>query len=191
MTQALRKPRGALAIDMMVESDRWRQSGDAAALARAAVIEAAAALSTARAELAIVLTDDSAMRALNRVWRGVDKATNVLSFPTKRAGEGPPLLGDIVLAYDTIAREARRQRKPFAHHVAHLAVHGFLHLLGYDHESHGQAETMERRERRILARLGVPDPYAERRRISRRSGRRFADKDMRRKNSTSDQKSHG
>ena len=85
MTQALRKPRGALAIDMMVESDRWRQSGDAAALARAAVIEAAAALSTARAELAIVLTDDSAMRALNRIWRGVDKATNVLSFPTKRA----------------------------------------------------------------------------------------------------------
>jgi probable rRNA maturation factor len=159
MTQALRKPRGALAIDMMVESDRWRQSGDAAALARAAVIEAAAALSTARAELAIVLTDDSAMRALNRIWRGVDKATNVLSFPTKRAAEGPPLLGDIVLAYDTIAREARRQRKPFAHHVAHLAVHGFLHLLGYDHEQHADAEAMEQAERDILRRLAIPDPY--------------------------------
>jgi len=159
MTQALRKPRGALAIDMMVESDRWRQSGDAAALARAAVIEAAAALSTARAELAIVLTDDSAMRALNRIWRGVDKATNVLSFPMKRAGEGPPLLGDIVLAYDTIAREARRQRKPFAHHVAHLAVHGFLHLLGYDHEQHADAEAMEQAERDILRRLAIPDPY--------------------------------
>jgi len=159
MTQALRKPRGALAIDMMVESDRWRQSGDAAALARAAVIEAAAALSTARAELAIVLTDDSAMRALNRIWRGVDKATNVLSFPTKRAGEGPPLLGDIVLAYDTIAREARRRRKPFAHHVAHLAVHGFLHLLGYDHEQHADAEAMEQAERDILRRLAIPDPY--------------------------------
>ena len=159
MTQALRKPRGALAIDMMVESDRWRQSGDAAALARAAVIEAAAALSTARAELAIVLTDDSAMRALNRIWRGVDKATNVLSFPTKRAREGPPLLGDIVLAYDTIAREARRQRKPFAHHVAHLAVHGFLHLLGYDHEQHADAEAMEQAERDILRRLAIPDPY--------------------------------
>jgi probable rRNA maturation factor len=157
MTQALRKPRGALAIDLMVESDRWRQSGDAAALARAAVIEAAAALSTARAELAIVLTDDSAMRALNRIWRGVDKAT--LSFPTKRAGEGPPLLGDIVLAYDTIAREARRQRKPFAHHVAHLAVHGFLHLLGYDHEQHADAEAMEQAERDILRRLAIPDPY--------------------------------
>jgi probable rRNA maturation factor len=162
MTQALRKPRGALAIDMMVESDRWRQSGDAAALARAAVIEAAAALSTARAELAIVLTDDSAMRALNRIWRGVDKATNVLSFPTKRAAEGPPLLGDIVLAYDTIAREARRQRKPFAHHVAHLAVHGFLHLLGYDHEQHADAEAMEQAERDILRRLAIPDPYRRR-----------------------------
>ena len=159
MTQALRKPRGALAIDMMVESDRWRQSGDAAALARAAVIEAAAALSTALAELAIVLTDDSAMRALNRIWRGVDKATNVLSFPTKRAVEGPPLLGDIVLSYDTIAREARRQRKPFAHHVAHLAVHGFLHLLGYDHEQHADAEAMEQAERDILRRLAIPDPY--------------------------------
>jgi probable rRNA maturation factor len=147
---------------MMVESDRWRQSGDAAALARAAVIEAAAALSTARAELAIVLTDDSAMRALNRIWRGVDKATNVLSFPTKRAAEGPPLLGDIVLAYDTIAREARRQRKPFAHHVAHLAVHGFLHLLGYDHEQHADAEAMEQAERDILRRLAIPDPYRRR-----------------------------
>jgi probable rRNA maturation factor len=99
------------------------------------------------------------MRALNRIWRGVDKATNVLSFPTKRAGEGPPLLGDIVLAYDTIAREARRQRKPFAHHVAHLAVHGFLHLLGYDHEQHADAEAMEQTERDILRRLAIPDPY--------------------------------
>jgi probable rRNA maturation factor len=99
------------------------------------------------------------MRALNRIWRGVDKATNVLSFPTKRAAEGPPLLGDIVLAYDTIAREARRQRKPFAHHVAHLAVHGFLHLLGYDHEQHADAEAMEQAERDILRRLAIPDPY--------------------------------
>jgi len=159
MTQALRTPRAALAIDVLVESDRWRQVDDATALARAAVIEAAAALCTARAELAIVLTDDSAIRALNRAWRGIDKATNVLSFPTKRAGEGRPLLGDIVLAYETIAREARRQRKPFAHHVAHLAVHGFLHLLGYDHERAADADEMERAERDILRRLAIPDPY--------------------------------
>jgi probable rRNA maturation factor len=159
MTQALRKARTALAIDVVVESDRWRQVDDATTLAGAAVIEAAAALSTARAELAIVLTDDSAIRALNRAWRGIDKATNVLSFPTKRAGEGRALLGDIVLAYETIAREARRQRKPFAHHVAHLAVHGFLHLLGYDHERAADAEEMERAERDILRRLAIPDPY--------------------------------
>jgi probable rRNA maturation factor len=159
MTQALRKPRDALAIDVVVEPDRWRQVDDAIALARAAVIEAAAALSTARAELAIVFTDDSAIRALNHAWRGIDKATNVLSFPTKRAGAGRPLLGDIVLAYETIAREARQQRKPFAHHVAHLAVHGFLHLLGYDHERAADAEEMEQAERDILQRLAIPDPY--------------------------------
>ena len=156
---ALRKARGALAIDVVVESDRWRQDDDAATVARHAVMEAAAALSTGAAELAIVLTDDSAMRALNRLWRGVDKATNVLSFPTPHSGETPRLLGDIVLAYETIAREARSQHKPFVHHVAHLAVHGFLHLLGYDHERQADAETMERTERDILQRLAIPDPY--------------------------------
>jgi probable rRNA maturation factor len=159
MTQALRKARGALAIDVVIESDRWRQSDDAAAVARRAVMEAAAVLSTEPAELAIVLTDDSAMRALNRAWRGVDKATNVLSFPTQRSGETPPLLGDIVLAYETIAREARSEHKPFAHHLAHLAVHGFLHLLGYDHERRADAEAMEQAERDILQRLAIPDPY--------------------------------
>jgi probable rRNA maturation factor len=159
MTQALRKTRGGLVIDVVVESDRWRQDSEAAAVARRAVTGAATALSTGQAELAIVLTDDSAMRALNRAWRGVDKATNVLSFPTQRSHETQHLLGDIVLAYETIAREARSQRKPFAHHVAHLAVHGFLHLLGYDHERRTDADAMERTEREILQRLAVPDPY--------------------------------
>ena len=159
MTQALRKTRGTLAIDVVIESDRWRQNDDAAAVARRAVTEAAAALSTGRAELAIVLTDDSAIRALNRAWRGIDKATNVLSFPTQRSGEAPRLLGDIVLAYETIAREARSEGKPFAHHVAHLSVHGFLHLLGYDHERRADAEAMEQAERDILRRLAIPDPY--------------------------------
>ncbi len=159
MTRASRKARGALAIDVMIESDRWRENEDAQSLAREAIMKAAAVLSTPRAELAIVLTDDSAMRVLNRVWRGIDKTTNVLSFPTKGAGEERPLLGDIVLAYETIAREARAQRKPFAHHVAHLAVHGFLHLLGYGHERREDAEMMERTECAILRRLAIPDPY--------------------------------
>jgi probable rRNA maturation factor len=162
MTKALLETRSTLDIDVMIECDRWKESDNAASVARRALMEAAAALSTPRAELAIVLTDDSAMRVLNRVWRGIDKATNVLSFPTQPAGTELPLLGDIVLAYETIAREARRQRKAFAHHVAHLAVHGFLHLLGYDHERRADAEAMERVERDILRRLAIPDPYRRR-----------------------------
>jgi probable rRNA maturation factor len=74
----------------------------------------------------------------------------------------PPVLGDIVVAYETTAKEARAENKPFDHHLVHLVVHGFLHLLGYDHESDGEAEEMEHLERKILARLNVPDPYGAR-----------------------------
>jgi probable rRNA maturation factor len=89
----------------------------------------------------------------------------VLSFPTEAGGAAngvPALLGDIVIAYETVKREALAQDTPFLHHLAHLAVHGFLHLHGYDHEAEDEAETMERLERQILARLGIPDPYAAR-----------------------------
>jgi len=148
-----------LKIDLVVESERWKEAKEAAAIAQRAVIEAAAMLSTPSSELAIVLTDDSAIRLLNRTWRGVDAATNVLSFPTQDAGGQPPLIGDVVLAYETIAREARAERKPFAHHLAHLVVHGFLHLLGYDHRSRREAEAMEQVERDVLRRLAIPNPY--------------------------------
>jgi len=111
-----------------------------------------------------VLTDDQSIRALNRQWRGRDEATNVLSFPPPQLGRrGNGVLvhvGDIGLAYETAAREAAVAAKSFLPHLSHLAVHGFLHLVGYDHESYDEAETMESLERRILARLGVPDPYA-------------------------------
>jgi probable rRNA maturation factor len=150
-------------IDVLVESDLWQRPAETKAVLLRAVRAAAAALSTRRAELAIVLTDDSAIRLLNRDWRGIDAATNVLSFPAKRVGDGPPLLGDIVLAYETVAREARREGKPFAHHLAHLAVHGFLHLNGYDHGRAKEAEAMERLERDILRRLDIGDPYRLRR----------------------------
>lgn len=163
MTAVARKARPALKIDVVVESDRWKERADVRPVIRRAVAEAAAALSTAGAELAIVLTDDSAVRTLNRDWRGIDAATNVLSFPTKRAGGKPPLLGDIVLAHETVAREARAEGKPFAHHVAHLAVHGFLHLNGFDHERDDEAVAMEETERKILRRLAIPDPYRPRR----------------------------
>ena len=113
-----------------------------------------------------MLTDDSAIRALNRDWRGKDEPTNVLSFPAAapgKAGRARRMLGDIVIAYETVAREARAEGKPFDHHLAHLAVHGFLHLLGYDHETDARSRAMERLETRDPARLGVPDPYRARR----------------------------
>jgi probable rRNA maturation factor len=150
--------RGALEIDVLVQSDHWRDSTDIEKTVRHA-IAAAAAVATRAGELAVVLTDDSTIRGLNRDWRGIDAATNVLSFPTGAAGGKPPLLGDIVLAYETVAREARDEGKPFAHHVAHLVVHGFLHLVGYDHEHGEDAEIMEQTERNILQRMAIPDPY--------------------------------
>ncbi len=159
MTPVARKARAAPKIDVLVESDLWNETEDIRPVARRAIRKAAAVLSTPGAELAVVLTDDSAIRLLNRAWRGVVAATNVLSFPTKRAGDGPLLIGDIVLAYETIADEARAEHKPFAHHVAHLAVHGFLHLLGYDHGRNEDAEVMEQVELDVLRRLAIPDPY--------------------------------
>ena len=149
----------AFKIDIRIEADLWKRREDIRALVRRTVAAAAAELSAPAAELAIVLTDDSAIRLLNRTWRGVDAATNVLSFPTQDAGGQPPLIGDVVLAYETIAREARAERKPFAHHLAHLVVHGFLHLLGYDHRSRREAEAMEQVERDVLRRLAIPNPY--------------------------------
>jgi probable rRNA maturation factor len=154
-----RAARNSLKIDVHVDSDLWKKESSMRTVVRRAVSQAAATLSTPGAELAVVLTDDAAIRLLNRHWRGVDAPTNVLSFPTKNAGGEPPLIGDIVLAYETVAREAGAEHKSFAHHVAHLVVHGFLHLLGYDHERDRDAEKMERAERDILRRLSIPDPY--------------------------------
>ncbi len=150
------------AIEVAVESPRWNALADVAETVRRA-IAAAAPAGVEHAEVSVVLTDDAAIRALNRDWRDRDAPTNVLAFPAPPALAGTaPLLGDIVIAYETTAREAEAEGKPMRHHLSHLAVHGFLHLLGYDHESHDEAELMERREREILARLGIPDPYAER-----------------------------
>ena len=114
------------------------------------------------AEVSVLFADDAFVRDLNARWRGQDKPTNVLSFPAApEKVPGPRALGDIVLAYETVAREAREAGKKFDHHAAHLLVHGFLHLLGYDHETDEEAADMEARERRILETLDIPDPYAE------------------------------
>jgi len=129
-----------------------------------AIAEAAQELphDIAGAEPSVVLTNDDAIRKINAQWRQKDAPTNVLSFPAAHMPGVPRMLGDIIIAYETTAREAKEEHKPFANHLSHLAVHGFLHLLGYDHESDAEAEDMERLERDILARLGVPDPYATR-----------------------------
>jgi probable rRNA maturation factor len=125
--------------------------------ARAALADAAPGI------VSIVLTDDAEQRRLNRTWRGADAPTNVLAFPL--AGAAPPgapvLLGDVVLAFETVAREAAEQKKPLADHLRHLVVHGVLHLLGFDHRTDTEAAIMEARETEILAGLGVPDPYGD------------------------------
>jgi probable rRNA maturation factor len=152
-------------LEIIVEAPTWNALRGVKPALRRAISAAAAPMRLKESELAIVLTDDSAIRALNRRWRGRDKATNVLSFPAHGLvppGSGPRPLGDIVIAYETMTREAQEQGLPLTHHLTHLAVHGFLHLLGYDHESDTEAETMEQLERDILARLDVPDPYATR-----------------------------
>ena len=114
-------------------------------------------------EVSIVLADDDTVHALNRQYRGIDKPTNVLSFPTEKWEEGggqPVLIGDVVLGFETVKREAELADKPLGHHVSHLIVHGILHLLGYDHETDSDAAEMEPLETAILERLNIPDPYA-------------------------------
>jgi probable rRNA maturation factor len=145
-------------IDIRVESDLWKRKRAIKAVARRAIVKAATMVARPTCELSVLLTDDPTIRTINCGWRGVDAPTNVLSFPAPGRADRP-FIGDIVLAYETIAAEARAERKPFAHHFAHLAVHGFLHLLGYDHIRTKDAEVMEEAERHILRQLRIPDPY--------------------------------
>lgn len=154
-----------MTADILVTAPCWQAEPDAAALVQRAIEAAArhASASAESSEVAIVLTDDSGIRTLNRDWRGIDKPTNVLSFPSAPApgtDVAARMLGDIAIAYETTRREAESEHKPFADHLSHLAVHGFLHLVGYDHENDAEADEMEELERTILASIGVPDPYA-------------------------------
>jgi probable rRNA maturation factor len=110
----------------------------------------------------VVLTDDAAQRALNREWRGIDKPTNVLSFPQiEPFGPVSGLLGDVTLARETLEREAGEMGIAFPDHLTHLVVHGVLHLLGYDHIEPADALVMEPLETQILGGLGIADPYAD------------------------------
>jgi probable rRNA maturation factor len=152
----------SLSIDIAADAPAWSALPNAVTVVRRAVHAAVADVGLVDAEVGAVLADDEEVRALNRTWRNKDQPTNVLSFPAPDASPqaGPRFLGDIVFAFETISREASAEGKHIEHHLAHLAVHGTLHLLGFDHEDGTQAEAMERRERQILAQLGIPDPYA-------------------------------
>jgi probable rRNA maturation factor len=152
-------------VDVVHDSPLWGSLDDAETLVRGAV-EAAfdtAGIATApAAEVAVLLADDAAVRRLNGAWRGLDRATNVLSFPAvaPEATAEAPHLGDIALAYETVRGEAEAEGKALAHHVAHLVIHGFLHLIGHGHDTASEAEAMEALEVAALARLGIADPYA-------------------------------
>src|SRR6476660_8260832 len=137
--------------EVLVVADCWQTEPDAEAVIQRAIATAAETVEAdiGQAELAVMLTDDVGIRTLNSNWRGIDKPTNVLSFPALQpSGRGGPddaprMLGDIAIAYETTRREADEEQKPFDHHLSHLAVHGFLHLVGYDHEKDEEAGTME------------------------------------------------
>ncbi len=145
-------------ITIVVEAGGWPPKRKLQGIAKRAVKAAVEAVSKGGKprELSIVFTDDAGMRRLNKKWRGKDKPTNVLSFPQKRG----LLLGDVILAAETVAREAALAEKPLEDHMAHLIIHGFLHLLGFDHEAEADAAKMEQLERVALETLGISDPYA-------------------------------
>lgn len=152
-----------LTTDILISASVWEKQGDLEALTQRVVHQCVQVCEVALArdcELSINFCDDAAIRALNAQWRGLDKATNVLSFSTPGPLATKPALGDIVIAFETVAREASEQNKPFLNHASHMIIHGFLHLIGYDHETRLEAEKMEALERRIASELGLPDPYA-------------------------------
>jgi len=156
----------AIAIDFSVESALWDSIANVEEIVTTAVTTAVAAAGlrhAPNAELSVVLTDDAGIRSINAAWRQMDKPTNVLSFPQAPPGRvaKAPMLGDIILAYETLDREAIEAGRPLPQHLTHLTVHGLLHLFGYDHETDAEAEAMEAMEIAILARLGIESPYAE------------------------------
>ncbi|AYG65050.1 MULTISPECIES: rRNA maturation RNase YbeY [unclassified Rhizobium] len=160
-----------LDIQISVEEGDWPSEEQLQVLAERVLGAAAAYLKThekqpfpkTAPELSLVFTDDASIREINAEWRSQDKATNVLSFPAfplQPGGKPGPMLGDIIIARETVEREAIDLEKSFDDHLTHLMVHGFLHLFGYDHMNNSEAERMEGLETRILAKLGLFDPYA-------------------------------
>jgi probable rRNA maturation factor len=162
-TAAVRqRGQASLDVDLVCDAGDWTALGDAGAIVQAAADAVAAwpGLVNQTSTASVALSSDTEVGALNAQFRGKAKPTNVLSFP---AGAGAPedFLGDIILAAETVWREADEQGTPFTHHVQHLIVHGMLHLLGFDHEKAADAERMEALEIGILAKLGIANPYTD------------------------------
>ena len=156
----------ALDISVAVDAEPWAGWPGCEARAEQSVLAAAAWCGVKLrhgAEVSVLLASDGQVRELNRIWRGQDKPTNVLSFPASDQAKlaQAPMLGDIVIAFETVAREARDEGKTFTDHFSHLVVHGFLHLVGFDHDDDAAATRMENLEREVLAGLGIGDPYAD------------------------------
>lgn len=141
-----------LHIDITIEDPRWTDISEE--LIKETLLLTSQQFEEENLELSLVLTNDTAIQKLNHDYREKDKPTNVLSFPND-----PPLLGDIVMAYETIEHEAIEQGKEQEHHIRHMLVHGLLHLYGYDHITDEDADEMESLEAEILAKMGIKNPY--------------------------------
>jgi probable rRNA maturation factor len=151
-------------IDVAIEAEDWASLDAPSQLAEAVILAAikeSGVCLAANAEISVLFGDDGFIRGLNRKWRGIDRPANVLSFPAGGDAASAPLLGDIVIAFETTSKEASEAGRPLRDHVAHLLVHGFLHLIGHDHIGAAEAETMEKLEGAILARLGIADPFRD------------------------------
>lgn len=151
-------------IDIAIEAPGWEALDDPPILAEAAIraaIDASGVLLADGVEISIVLCDDAFIADLNQKWRGHAGPTNVLAFPSGTDPSSALVLGDIVIAYETTVAEAREAVMPLSEHVTHLLVHGFLHLVGYDHVADADAEAMETLEIACLARLGMRNPYGD------------------------------
>lgn len=179
MTQVEPRPH-PLAVDVVIDCSGWRNAVKDCEPLCVRALEVAAAeipgLLGQTVEVTLLLTGDARIRDLNARFRNKDSATNVLSFPALDDGgqaalrgggalpenpvPGPVQLGDIAVAFETVEREAESEGKPVGHHLSHLAIHGFLHLVGYDHQTGDEAEAMEALERDVLARLDIPNPYS-------------------------------
>ncbi len=146
-----------IAFDLLVEDNRWTALGDLEALCRRALDAATVPAASDTGRIAILLADDAALHALNLEFRGKDKPTDVLSFPSLPMDR--PFLGDIAVAFDVSAADAASQGRALVDHLCHLIIHGYLHLQGYDHETGAEADEMEALEIMALASLGIANPY--------------------------------